>query len=244
MRRGKNGIAERSGGTLKALAGNIIQAQAVIQPSEMDSVVSEAFLAHNCDVNELGVAPIQAVTGKVPQVQGDVLNDFGKRLAEHSLIEASPSLQRQVAMRETARLAMVRLHYSQAELARSRSTTAPSVPEPGDLVFFWRAEKDNPKRDVPAGATRRRLSLKRWHGPGLMLAREGPQDGHSFNIFVSYRGQVTKCPVEHVRCPVEHVRKGSSSENIAAGAWEAAIDEVINAAKNDCRQAPRSSCSS
>ena len=231
----QNGIAERSGGTLKALAGSIIQAQAVIQPSEMDSVVSEAVLAYNCDVNELGVAPIQAVTGKVPQVQGDVLNDFGRRLAEHSLIESSPSLQRQVAMRETARLAMVRLHYSrglrQAELARSRSTTAPSVPEPGDLVFFWRAQKYNSKKDVPAGATRRRLSLKRWHGPGLMLAREGPQDGHSSNIFVSYRGQVTKCPVEHVR-------KASSLENIAAGAWEAAIDEVINAAKHDPTQAP------
>lgn len=93
-------------------------------------------------------------------------------------------------------------------------------------MFFWRAQKYNSKKDIPAGATRRRMSFKRWHGPGLMIAKEGAQDGHTANVFISYRGQVTKSPIERVR-------KESSLENLAAGAWEAAIDEVVQAAKND-----------
>ena len=46
------------------------------------------------------------------------------------------------------------------------------------------------------------------------------------NCFISYRGQLTKCPLEHVRA-------ASSLESIAAGSWQAAIDEVIDAAKHD-----------
>lgn len=46
------------------------------------------------------------------------------------------------------------------------------------------------------------------------------------NCFISFRGQLTKCPTEHVR-------KASALESISAGAWEAAVDEVVNAAKND-----------
>ena len=44
--------------------------------------------------------------------------------------------------------------------------------------------------------------------------------------FISFRGQLTKCPTEHVR-------KASALESIAAGSWEAAIDDVLQAAKND-----------
>ena len=59
------------------------------------------------------------------------------------------------------------------------------------------------------------------------MAIEG-KDGHGFasNCFISFRGQLTKCPVEHVR-------KASSLESIASGSWEAAIEEVISAAQND-----------
>lgn len=181
-------------------------------------------------MNSEGVTPQQAVTGRPPSTPGDVLSNFGGRLAEHSLISASPSAAKQVAMRETARIAMIRLHYSkslrEAELARSRTTTQVEAPTPGDLVFFWRAQKYNAKKNN----SRRRLLLNRWHGPGLLVAREGA-DGTSTsaNCFISFRGQLTKCPTEHVR-------KASSLESIAAGSWEAAIDEVISAARRDQQQ--------
>ncbi|CAK9020086.1 unnamed protein product [Durusdinium trenchii] len=146
---------------------------------------------------------------------------------------AKPTLSKLLAIRETSRLSMIRLHYSrglrQAELARSRSSTVEDQPQPGDLVFFWRAQKYQSRKDVGAG-TRRRLLLRRWHGPGLLVATEGRHGTElAANCFISFRGQLTKCPFEHVR-------KASSLESIAAGSWEAAIDEVISAAKDELRR--------
>ena len=228
----QNGICERSGATLKALVGAVAQSHAIGSFEEMELTVGEAVASYNSDLNEGGVAPIQLVTGKIPSPGGDVLNSFNARLSEHSLIEAKPTLSKLVAIRETARLSMIRLHYSrglrQAELSRSRATTGEDLPQPGDLVFFWRAQKYQSRKDVGAG-TRRRLMLRRWHGPGLLVATEGRHGTDlAANCFVSFCGQLTKCPLEHVR-------KASSLESIAAGSWEAAIDEVINAAKNEAR---------
>lgn len=125
---------------------------------------------------------------------------------------------------------MIRLHYSrglrQAEFSWSRATTVESLPKPGGIVFFWRAQKYNSKK-ANGGSSRRRLIFNRWHGPGLLVALEGQdEESPSSNCFISFRGQLTKCPVEHVR-------KASSLENLAAGSWEAAIEEVIEAARFD-----------
>ena len=192
----------------------------------MQMTVGEAVAAYNSDPNESGASPLQMVTGRNPHSYGygDVLDDLGGRLAEHSLLEAKPSLAKQVAVRETARVAMVRLHYSrglrQAELARSRRSTAEEAPQPGDLVFFWRAQKYNSKKEQEISQTRRRLILRRWHLEG----KNGTE--FSANCFISFRGQLTKCPLEHVR-------KASSLESIAAGSWEAAIEDVLRAVRQE-----------
>ena len=94
-------------------------------------------------------------------------------------------------------------------------------------MFFWRAQKYNSKKEQEISHTKRRLTLRRWHGPGLLVATEGNNGTDvAANCFISFRGQLTKCPSEHVR-------KASSLESIAAGSWEAAIDEVIRAAQRD-----------
>lgn len=41
------------------------------------------------------------------------------------------------------------------------------------------------------------------------------------------------CLLQLTKCPTEHARKASSLESIAAGSWEAAIDEVVQAAIRD-----------
>ena len=215
----QNGVAERSGGTLKALVGAVVRGQAIIGVDEMAMAVGEAVAAYNSDVNEEGISPLQAVTGRQPVPPGDVLAGVSNRLAEHSKIENEPWAAKQMASRELARIAMVRLHFSRglrkAELARARSTTFKDLPQPGDLCYYWREVKYNPKKE--RGITRRKLTLKRWHGPALMVAIEGQA-----NCFLSHRGQLTKCGLEHVR-------KASALEQISAGAWEEAIREVIEA---------------
>ena len=227
----QNGVAERSGGILKSIVASLVSDHAVSGREEMINTVAEACSAYNCDVNSEGTSPLQCVTGRQPAAEGSVLSHFGKRLAEHGLIDASPSAARLTALRESARIAMIRLHYSQtirrAELARSREPNVRDVPAPGDMVFFWRAQKLNSKKKDPreaVAASRRKLELRRWHGPAILVAIEGGGEGVPGNAFLSFKGQLTKCALEHVR-------RASSLEQIAAGTWEEAIREIVDAAQ-------------
>ena len=124
-------------------------------------------------MNESGASPFQAAIGRQPRMIGDVLGGVEARLAEHGLIDSKPSFARQIAMREIARVAMTRLHFSRglrrAELARSRSSTLEQVPTPGTICYFYRPLRYN-NRTSPS---KKKLTLKRWHGPALLIAVEG-----------------------------------------------------------------------
>ena len=217
----QNGVAERSGSTLKAILTAVIRAHSVIGAEELQRALSEAVAAYNQDVNDSGFSPYQATFGRQPRMVGDTLGSIESRLAEHSLIEGRTSHARLVALRETAKVAMMRLHYSKglrrAELARSRSTTMEQVPTPGTICYFYRPLRFNNK----TSPSRKRLTLKRWHGPALLVATEG----HA-SAFLSYKGQLTKAAMEHVRV-------ASGLEQIAAGSWRDAIEEVVEAAQHD-----------
>ncbi|CAK9107120.1 unnamed protein product [Durusdinium trenchii] len=101
-----NGVCERGGGILKGLLECCVKSRSVAGLADMKVALQECVLAYNADINELGVSPAQAAIGRQPRMIGDVLGNFGQRLAEHGLIDGRPSLARQVALRETARIAM------------------------------------------------------------------------------------------------------------------------------------------
>lgn len=84
------GIAERSGASLKALVGALCQTHAVATFSEMQEAAGEAIAAYNADPQEAGVSPMQLVTGRNPQVCGDVFNDFGKGWLSIPCLKLSP----------------------------------------------------------------------------------------------------------------------------------------------------------
>ena len=211
----QNGICERSGGILKVLIGAIVRSKSVLGKQEMQWAVQEAVTAYNQDINEYGVSPLQAAFGRQPRMQGDILGDFGNTLAEHGLIDNKPSLARQLALREVAKVAMARLHFSQslrkALLAQSKTTTQTHDLQPGQVVYYYRFTKYNNKTE-PA---RRKLSLRRWHGPALLIAF----DGHA-NCFVSHRGQVAKVALEHLR-------PASTMEQVAHGVWRDSIEDIV-----------------
>ena len=217
----QNGVAERSGGILKTIMSAVVASQGVIGFDEMQMALSESVAAYNSDINELGASPYQAAIGKQPRMVGDVLGGIQSRLAEHGLVESKPSFARQLALRETAKIAITRLHFSRglrrAELARSRNPTVESVPEPGSICYFYRPLRYNNK----TSASRKKLTLKRWHGPALLVATEGTS-----SAYLSYKGQLTKCALEHVRL-------ASTMEQIASETWREAIDEAVAAAQHD-----------
>ena len=169
----QNGLCERGGGVLKVLLGALVKSHSVAGKCDMEEALQEAVTAYNHDVNDLGVSPSQAALGRQPRLQGDVLGDFGQRVAEHGLLDSKPGLARQVALRETARLAMARLHFSRglrrALVARSRSSTVEASLAPGTIVYYFRMSKYNSK----TANARKKLSLRRWHGPALLVANEG-----------------------------------------------------------------------
>lgn len=72
---------------------------------------------------------------------------------------------------------------------RSRSSTVVESPKAGDICYFYRMSKYN-SRTAPS---KRKLSLRRWHGPALVVALEG-----SSNAYLSFKGQLTKFSLEHV----------------------------------------------
>ena len=92
--------------------------------------------------------------------------------------------------------------------------------EPGDIVYFWRESKYNSK----TAPSKKRLSLKRWHGPALLVALEGHNAG-----YVSFKGQLSKCARENLR-------SASSMEQISADVWHDAIRDCVDAALHDVRR--------
>ena len=110
----QNGVCERGGGILKCLVTTLVKKHSIVDFDEMSLAVQEAVTAYNHDVNELGVSPAQAALGKQPRMTGDVLGGFHNRLSEHGLVDSVPHLSRRIALRETAKVAMLRLHFSRA----------------------------------------------------------------------------------------------------------------------------------
>ncbi|CAE7790137.1 Mfsd6 [Symbiodinium sp. CCMP2592] len=209
----QNGLTERTGGILKVL----VAAQSLMGADEMKMGLAEGLLAYNMDVGDSGFSPMQAAVGRQPLPPGDALG--GGRLGELSAT-GEATFARLLATRETARMAMLRLHLSRslrrAEMARSRNPTLTTRPAVGDLVYYYREQKYNRK----SSANRRKLLLKKWHGPGLLVALEGA------SCYVTARGTLTKVALEHVR-------PASTMERLASGDWAAALDEVVAAANRD-----------
>ena len=213
----QNGLTERTGGIVKTLVAACVAAQSLMGTQEMQAALGEGITAYNMDVGDTGFSPMQAAVGRQPLPPGDALG--GNRLGELDAMTDS-SFERQVAVRQTARMAMLRLHFSRslkrALKARSRNTTVLNTPAVGDLVYYWREQKYNRR----GGQNKRRLLLRKWHGPSMLVALEGS------NCYVTSRGTLAKVALEHVR-------RASAMEQLANGEWETVLQEIVHAASRD-----------
>ena len=68
---------------------------------------------------------------------------------------------------------------------------------------------------------RKRLALRRWHGPAVILAIEGNTKSILMAGYVAYGGNVTKVAMEHLR-------HASALERLVAEDWGAIVEDVIN----------------
>ena len=222
----QNGIAERAGGSLKAVLRATIHEAVAAGMDDMRTALASALEAVNNDVDGTGFSPSQMVLGRQPRVLGEAgPSDLRTRLAAHSMALETPSFSRLVAMREVAKLAMVRLHYSRAlraaSVARARDQVGWDGFTVGDVVYFFREQKPTSKKMKLV--QRRRLELKKWHGPGVLLAIEGKEMPNA--AYVAYGGNVTKVAMNHLR-------HASSLERLVASDWDAIVEDVINAVED------------
>ena len=178
-----NGIAERGGQSLKTICKAVSSRHCPQGREEMSQVLAAACEAVNGDVGESGFSPAQFVLGRQPR-STDMVVPHGSRarLAQHSLLENTPSMERRIAMKECARVAMVRLKYSRAlgraELARARKPVMVHEYQPGDLVYFFREQKPSSQKGKAKNPNmRRKLLLRQWHGPAMVLTTESNSGG-------------------------------------------------------------------
>ena len=215
-----NGLAERAGGSLKVIMGKLIKDFSCQGRDDLQGALAAAVDACNADVGQTGFSPAQFVLGAQPRTLGEVIpNDLRLRLASHSLIENTPSFTRQMAMKESARVAMIKMKYSaslrRAEFSRARRAASWTTFQLGDVVYFYRVQKM-----AGRGTKRKRLVLNQWHGPGMIMALEGGKV--PTGAYVAYRGNLTKCAIEHLR-------PASTLERLSAAEWEEILSEVIRA---------------
>ena len=218
-----NGIAERGGQSLKTIGKALSTTLCPQNHEEMTQLLAACLEAVNNDVGESGFSPAQMVLGKQPRhTEAASMGSSRRRLAQHSILEESPAMERRIAMKEAARVAMVRLKYSKslrrAELARARKPVMKEEYHPGDLVYFFREQKPMSQK----GKMRRRLVLKRWHGPALVLCPEVNSGGIVNAIYVAYRGNCTKVAAEHIR-------HATSFEKLAHEEWENILNDIVAA---------------
>eukprot|EP00435_Cladocopium_sp_Y103_P056964 s690_g19.t1 len=99
-------------------------------------------------------------------------------MALNSAVLEDPQYQKILAMKEGVKVAMVRLHYSQAlrraAVARPRVLPDYKTYAVGDVVYFYR-EQDLVSRKKQH-VRKKRLALQRWHEPAMVLAMEGSPD--------------------------------------------------------------------
>ena len=224
----QNGIAERAGGIFKAVLAKNCAEHSVVTEDEFDDAVSIANAARNGDINDSGFSADQWILGRAKKLPADVLSAGGVRgnLSSHG----SPLLgfHKRLAMMETARQAITRVHFSKrlrsAELARARTVPDAVNFKIGDMVYFYRESMKSSGQQRKARNAKQML-LKTWHGPGVVVGKEG-----NTAIYVGYRGNSTKCAPESVRM-------ASAFEQIAAESWSELITDVLEHSKVE--QAPR-----
>ena len=136
-----NGIAERSAGILKTIAGTLVTQRVVGGEDGVRDIIGFACAAYNEDVNAEGVSPLQCVTGRRPRLHGSVLSNFPQRLAAHGLIASDASLSHRAALRESARVAMLRLHCSQSILGEAEGAHDPAGVQPGGRCLLLAGPK-------------------------------------------------------------------------------------------------------
>ncbi|CAE7585010.1 GIP [Symbiodinium sp. CCMP2592] len=202
----QNGTAERAIRTWKEIWGRLVDEWSA-SSEEAGMIITAASTAMNTLRRDAGFSPSQAVWGRDPKLPEELKGTPQDEHVEH-IISHDRQRAREHSLRISAKEAYFRVQ-NDARLRRSllqRSRVAGPDLQQGAHVFFYRKPKNNKNWE--------------WHGPGVVIGKEGP------NAWVSFSG---RC---HLVAP-EHLRLASGEELGAAFAMRATQEDLQKLLEQD-----------
>ena len=208
----KIGVCEQAVQGVKSLMEKLVMSE---QENEPEEALATAVRTFNQRDMIRGFSPVQHVLGQAPDETGR--SNVGSHNIPPELLVENPSgeFQRAVLRRQEAEKALAdwtaRQRLVRAQNSRSRECT---VYQPGDLVFFWRAQE--------AGRQRQGLSHKRgrFAGPARILAMESKRGAEggveaSSSVWLVRGRSLIKVSAEQLRAasPREELLEAVSSDN-------------------------------
>ena len=164
----------------------------------MNEAVIAAAAAKNQLVRRSGHSPAQCVLGTDVKLPGDVLDNIDKLPIHDQAMEDGP-FKRALDMRETSRIAYVRLQNSDAlRRALTARTRPPRTFKAGDQIYFWRRGR------LMKGRTRPEPS--RWSGPATVIVTEGTS-----RVWCSYRSRILLVCPEQCRAAGEEEKQANEA---------------------------------
>ena len=192
------GHAERHGAVLKIMMMKTITATKIDSLEEMHHALTATVAAKNRLMNNAGVSPLQAVTGRNSPLPGSLLAQIssGKiRFTSNEMIDQDEALRRAERIRAAA---VESCHWLDAHEGLRRALASRSRPphleliREGTVVYVY---------DPPAhrrGLARRLQDNASWTGPGVVVCVE--RDGTiPKKVWVRVRHRVKAYPLEKIR---------------------------------------------
>ena len=201
----KSGKVEKAGGLWKDILAKVVHETQVEDLRDMTMATAIVTQVRNSFPRSSGYSPVQWVLGKPEaRIPGSLLLDSERERLEVLEAAEDPSslMARNLAMREAARVAQIRLdndgRVRRALLHQAAPTRGPFPV--GSYVYFYRAQ-------VPPGASR----TYRWHGPARVIGVElrnqnrleqpdpATEGGQPHSYWLRYGGSVILVTGEQLR---------------------------------------------
>ena len=214
----QNGLCERHGGVLGNIIEAIVAQCGLAGVDEMRTAANFASMAKNRRPDRTGFSARARVFGADEHLPASVIDALTDKamLASLDIASKDDHNRRTLQIREAAMVALQKLDHSDRW---RRAISAGQRPSPGPWlpsaqVFYWRTAKT--KKNLKG---RRARVFERWHGPAVVIGREGRTPHHDEGYWISHNGRL-------MLVAPEHLRAATSEEQLASTTLQDILDEV------------------
>ena len=177
------GRTENHGGWFARVLSKMIATQSPSNKTSWEACVRHAHVKNQM-IQSYGYTPHQHVFGRNPNIPGDLLSEPLHVISGTASL-TEQAVQQAQALRTAARLAVIQTQDDKAirQALAARPRVCPEY-QSGDLVAYWRAQKQNQGTVLQGG---------QWYGTAVVIGRVGR------NLIIAHRRQIFRCAPEQLR---------------------------------------------